>query len=218
MMERMDDGYDVVYGTRIKRQGETAFKKASARAFYRVLEKLVEIKIPTDAGDFRLISRRAVDILNNMPEHHRFIRGMVSWIGLRQAALPYERAARFAGETKYPFSKMVGLAIVAITGFSVRPLRIAAHLGFYFSLATFVLMGYIIINYFSGHNITGWTSLALIILAASSVQLIVIGVMGEYMGQIYIESKRRPLFLIQDIISSGEPVKDINQQSTAGIK
>jgi dolichol-phosphate mannosyltransferase len=218
MMERMDDGYDVVYGTRIKRQGETAFKKASARAFYRVLERLVEIKIPTDAGDFRLMSRRAVDILNNMPEHHRFIRGMVSWIGLRQAALPYERAARFAGETKYPFSKMVGLAIVAITGFSVRPLRIAAHLGFYFSLATFVLMGYIIINYFSGHNITGWTSLALIILAASSVQLIVIGVMGEYMGQIYIESKRRPLFLIQDIISSGEPVKDINQQSTAGIK
>ena len=128
MMERMDDGCDVVFGQRIKSEGETAFKKASAFAFYRLLNRMVDIDIPRDTGDFRLMSRRALDILNSMPEHHRFIRGMVSWIGMRQEALPYERAARFAGETKYPLSKMIRFAIDAITGFSVRPLRLILDL------------------------------------------------------------------------------------------
>jgi len=204
MMARMDNGCDVVFGQRIKRDGETAFKKASAYAFYRLLDRMVDIDIPTDTGDFRLMSRRAVDILNSMPEHHRFIRGMVSWIGLRQEALPYERAARFAGETKYPLSKMIRFAIDAITGFSVRPLRLASDFGIYFGIAALLLLGYVFFHYFTGRSIEGWTSLAVIILALGSVQLFVAGVMGEYLGRLYMESKGRPLFIIQEIVSSPE--------------
>lgn len=204
MMLRMDEGYDVVFGQRVKREGETPFKKASAYIFYRLLDRLVDIEIPTDTGDFRLMSRRTVDILNNMPEHHRFIRGMVSWIGLRQAALPYERAPRFAGETKYPLSKMIRFAIDAITGFSVRPLRIASYIGILSGFSTFLLLLYVLIHYFTGYSVEGWTSLAVIVLLLGSAQLMVAGVIGEYLGRLYVESKGRPLFIIQDIISSPE--------------
>lgn len=204
MMARMDDGCDVVFGQRIKREGETLFKKASAFTFYRFLDRMVDIDIPPDTGDFRLMSRRAVDILNKMPEHHRFIRGMVSWIGLRQEALPYERAARFAGETKYPLSKMIRFAIDAITGFSVRPLRIASYVGIFFSIATLLLLVYVLIHYFTGYSVQGWTSLAVIVLLLGSAQLLVAGVMGEYLGRLYIESKGRPLFIIQEIVASPE--------------
>ena len=207
MIERMDDGCDVVYGQRIKREGETTFKKASAFAFYRLLNRMVDINIPQDTGDFRLMSRRAVDILNSMPEHHRFIRGMVSWIGMRQEPLPYERAARFAGETKYPLSKMIRFAIDAITGFSVRPLRIASDLGICFGIATLLLIAYVLVQYFLGKTVEGWTSLAVIILALGSVQLFVAGVMGEYLGRLYIESKGRPLFVIQEVVCSNELVQ-----------
>lgn len=213
MMARMDDGCDVVFGQRIKREGETAFKKASAFAFYRLLNRMVDIDIPRDTGDFRLMSRRAVDILNSMPEHHRFIRGMVSWIGMRQEALPYERAARFAGETKYPLSKMIRFAIDAITGFSVRPLRLASYLGFCFGIATLLLLSYVLVAYFLGLTVEGWTSLAVIILALGSVQLFVVGVMGEYLGRLYIESKRRPLFVIQEVICSTELTQEISTAS-----
>ena len=142
MMARMDAGCDVVYGQRTRREGETAFKKASAHLFYRILGRLADVEIPPDTGDFRLMSRRAVDQLNAMPEQHRFIRGMVSWMGLRQEALPYQRAARFAGETKYPLAKMLRFAVDAITGFSIRPLRLATWLGLSFSIASMALMGY----------------------------------------------------------------------------
>jgi dolichol-phosphate mannosyltransferase len=204
MMARMDDGCDVVFGQRIKREGETFFKKASAYAFYRLLDRMVDIDIPADTGDFRLMSRRAVDVLNSMPEQHRFIRGMVSWIGLRQEALPYDRAARFAGETKYPLSKMIRFAIDAITGFSVRPLHMASYFGIGFGIATMVLLAYVVVNFFTGKSVEGWTSLAVIVLAVGSVQLFVAGVMGEYLGRLYVESKRRPLFIIQEVVSSPE--------------
>ena len=204
MMERMDRGFDVVYGQRIKREGENIFKKSSAFAFYRLLNSLAEINIPQDTGDFRLMSRRAVDILNSMPEHHRFIRGMVSWIGMRQDALLYERAARFAGKTKYPLNKMIRFALDAITGFSIRPLRMASYLGFCFGIVTMLLMIYVFIQYFRGYNIEGWTSLAIIILSLGTVQLFVAGIMGEYLGRLYIQSKGRPIFLIQEIVCSGE--------------
>lgn len=204
MMMRMDQGCDVVFGQRIKREGETMFKKVSAYAFYRLLDRMVDIDIPTDTGDFRLMSRRSVDLLNSMPEHHRFIRGMVSWIGLRQEALPYERAPRFAGETKYPLSKMIRFAIDAITGFSVRPLRLASYFGICFGIATLLMLSYVVIHYFLGRSVEGWTSLAVIILALGSVQLFVAGVMGEYLGRLYIESKQRPLFIIQEVLSSPE--------------
>jgi polyisoprenyl-phosphate glycosyltransferase len=213
MMERMDGGCDVVFGQRIKREGETAFKKASAFAFYRLLNRMVDIDIPGDTGDFRLMNRRAVDILNSMPEHHRFIRGMVSWIGMRQEALPYERAARFAGETKYPLSKMIRFAIDAITGFSVRPLRLASYLGFCFGIVTLLLLIYVLVAYFLGHTVGGWTSLAVIILALGSVQLFVVGVMGEYLGRLYIESKRRPLFIIQEVVCSIELTQETSTAS-----
>jgi dolichol-phosphate mannosyltransferase len=218
MMARMDAGCDVVYGQRIKRAGETAFKKTTAHIFYRVLERFADIKIPNDAGDFRLMSRRAVDVLNSMPEHHRFIRGMVSWIGLRQEPLAYERAQRFTGETKYPLSKMIRFAIDAITGFSMRPLRIASYLGFSFSLATVALMAYILINYFIGYTVSGWTSLALIILAVSSVQFVLMGVMGEYLGRLYIEAKRRPLFIVQDVVASPELTTTLHPEQAASAK
>lgn len=208
MMERMDNGCDVVFGQRIKREGETVFKKASAFAFYRLLHRMVDIDIPRDTGDFRLMSRRAVDILNSMPEQHRFIRGMVSWIGMRQEGLSYERAARFAGETKYPLSKMIRFAIDAITGFSVRPLRMASYLGICFGVATVLLLAYVLAHYFLGHSVEGWTSLAVIILALGSVQLFVAGVMGEYLGRLYIESKHRPLFVIQEVVCSNELVRE----------
>jgi len=215
MMERMDAGCDVVFGQRIKREGETAFKKFSAYAFYRLLNRMVDIDIPRDTGDFRLMSRRAVDILNGMPEHHRFIRGMVSWIGMRQEALPYERAARFAGETKYPLSKMIRFAIDAITGFSTRPLRMASYFGILFGFTTLLLLVYTIAEYILGRTIEGWTSLAVIILAMGSMQLFVAGVMGEYLGRLYMESKRRPLFVIQEVVCS----TDLTEESlTAGPK
>lgn len=207
MMARMDDGYDVVFGQRLKREGETLFKRSTAYAFYRLLDRMVDIDIPRDTGDFRLMSRRAVDVLNSMPEHHRFIRGMVSWIGLRQVALPYNRAARFAGETKYPLAKMIRFAIDAITGFSVKPLRMASYFGMSFGLVTLLLMGYVFLLYFTGRTIDGWTSLAVIILALGSVQLLVAGVMGEYLGRVYVESKRRPLYVVQEVVTVPQSVK-----------
>ena len=204
MMARMDDGCDVVYGQRTRREGETAFKKASAHLFYRLLGRLADVDIPPDTGDFRLMSRRAVDQLNAMPEQHRFIRGMVSWMGLRQEPLRYERAARFAGETKYPLGKMIRFAVDAITGFSIRPLRLATWLGLFFSLASMVLMTYVLTAYFFGQTINGWTSLTLIILMVSAVQFILMGVLGEYVGRLYVEAKKRPLFIVQEVLASPE--------------
>jgi dolichol-phosphate mannosyltransferase len=204
MMARMDDGCDVVYGQRTRRAGETAFKKASAHLFYRLLGRLADVDIPPDTGDFRLMSRRAVDQLNAMPEQHRFIRGMVSWMGLRQEPLPYERAARFAGETKYPLGKMIRFAVDAITGFSIRPLRLATWLGLFFSLASMALMTYVLTAYFFGQTINGWTSLTLIILMVSAVQFILMGVLGEYVGRLYVEAKKRPLFIVQEVLASPE--------------
>jgi len=214
MMERMDGGCDVVFGQRIKREGETVFKKASAFAFYRILNKMVDIDIPRDTGDFRLMSRRSVDILNSMPEHHRFIRGMVSWIGMRQESVPYNRAARFAGDTKYPLSKMIRFAIDAVTGFSIRPLRMASYLGICFGITTLLFLVYVLIQYFLGHTVEGWASLAVIILALGSVQLFVAGIMGEYLGRLYVESKHRPLFIIQEIACSDDISREYSALSS----
>jgi dolichol-phosphate mannosyltransferase len=140
MMSRMDEGYDVVYGRRRSRKGETAFKQASARTFYRLMSRLVEFDIPLDTGDFRLMSRRVTDLLNEMPERHRFIRGMISWVGYPQIGLEYDRDARFAGETKYPLRKMVRFAADAITSFSIIPLRIASWLGICVGVLSLILI------------------------------------------------------------------------------
>lgn len=199
MMALMDAGHDVVYGQRRSRAGETAFKTTAAALFYRLLRRLTEIDIPADVGDFRLMSRRAVDILNAMPEQYRFIRGLVAWIGLRQAPLLYDRDARYAGTTSYPLRKMLLFAVDAITGFSVVPLRLVSWVGMTASAASVVLFIFTIIQWARGDTVVGWTSIAALILIIGGVQLLFLGVLGEYVGRIYIEGKRRPLFIVSDI-------------------
>ncbi|MBU6267154.1 MAG: glycosyltransferase family 2 protein [Sphingomonadales bacterium] len=199
MLAKMAEGYDVVYGQRTSRAGETLFKRASASLFYRLLQKLVDVRVPSDTGDFRLMSRRIVDHLNAMPERYRFVRGMVSWIGFNQAAFPYERDRRFAGETKYPLRKMVRFAVDAVTSFSTLPLRLAAHIGLVAGLVGAATLGWVLVAWMTGHVVTGWTSLAGIVLLLGSVQLLMLGVFGEYLGRLYMESKQRPLYLIAEI-------------------
>jgi len=200
LMAKMDEGYDVVYGQRTERLGDPPFKRFTATLFYRILQQLVDIQIPRDAGDFRLMSRRALEVLCAMPEHHRFIRGMVSWIGLPQAPLCYRRDPRFAGETKYSMAKMMRFALDAITGFSIKPLRAASYLGLLTAGFGLLLLVYVLISWASGTVVQGWTSLMVIVLLLGSAQLLMIGVMGEYLGRLYIEAKRRPLFVVDQIV------------------
>ena len=184
---------------RKSRAGETAFKRATAHGFYRLLSRATEVDIPVDAGDFRLISRRALDALLAMPEQARFIRGMVAWIGFRQVPFAYDRAERFAGETKYPLSKMLRFAFDALTGFSSAPLKLASHVGMWLALGSILLIIYIAYAWLSGHSIQGWTSLMLVVVVLGAVQMFVLALMGEYIGRLYNEAKRRPLYIVQEI-------------------
>ncbi len=204
MMALMDDGADVVYGKRISRAGETLFKTASAALFYRFLNRLSEVPIPEDTGDFRLMSRRALDVLNAMPEQHRFIRGMVSWIGYRQVALEYHRDKRFAGETKYPLRKMLRLTVDALTSFSILPLRLASWLGLITAMLSVPLLIYVLISWIVGGTVQGWVSLTGIVVLFGGIQLIVVGIIGEYVGRMYMQSKNRPLFLVDSFDRQGE--------------
>jgi dolichol-phosphate mannosyltransferase len=190
---------DVVYAVRRQRAGETAFKLATAKLFYRALSRLAEIEIPRDTGDFRLMSRRALDALLSLPEQARFIRGMVAWVGFRQVPIVYDRAERHAGETKYPFGKMLRFALDAVTGFSTAPLRMASHIGLWLVAASVVLLAYIAIGFFTGTAIQGWTSLMLVVVVLGAVQMFVLGMIGEYLGRLYMESKRRPLYIVSDV-------------------
>ena len=196
-MERQ--GADVVYGLRRARAGETAFKRSTAKLFYRGLSQLAEIDIPRDTGDFRLMSRRALDALLSLPEQARFIRGMVAWVGFRQVPLVYDRAERHAGKTKYSLNKMVRFALDAVTGFSTAPLRFASHFGLWLVLGSFLLLGYIAWGWLSGNVAAGWTSLMLVVVALGAVQMFVLGMIGEYLGRLYIEAKRRPLYIVSEI-------------------
>ncbi|MEO7276998.1 MAG: glycosyltransferase family 2 protein [Sphingomicrobium sp.] len=205
MLEAMEQqGADVVYGVRRSRRGETAFKRATAHGFYRLLSRATEVDIPVDAGDFRLMSRRALDALLAMPEQARFIRGMVAWIGFKQVAFPYDRQERFAGETKYPFRKMVRFALDALTGFSSAPLKLASYAGLWLAAGSVLLIFYISYAWLSGRSIPGWTSLMLIVVVLGAVQMFVLALMGEYIGRLYNESKRRPLYIVQEV-AGGEP-------------
>ncbi|QNP44145.1 glycosyltransferase family 2 protein [Sphingomonas daechungensis] len=200
MLETMhDQDADVVYGVRRSRAGETAFKRATAHGFYRLLSRATEIEIPVDTGDFRLMSRRALEALLAMPEQSRFIRGMVAWIGFRQVPLPYDRDQRFAGHTKYPLGKMVRFAFDALTGFSSAPLKLASHAGLALSLGSLLMIGYIAYAWISGQNIQGWTSLMLVVVVLGAVQMFVLALMGEYIGRLYNEVKGRPLYIVQEI-------------------
>jgi dolichol-phosphate mannosyltransferase len=204
-MERQ--GADVVYAVRRARAGETAFKLATAKLFYRALSRLAEIEIPRDTGDFRLMSRRALDALLSLPEQARFIRGMVAWVGFRQVPILYDRAERHAGSTKYPFSKMLRFALDAVTGFSTAPLRMASHIGLWLVAASVLLLAYIAFGFLTGSAIQGWTSLMLVVVVLGAVQMFVLGMIGEYLGRLYMESKRRPLYIVSDIAgrAAGRP-------------
>ncbi len=200
MIALMDQGADVVYGQRRVREGESLFKRATAAAFYRVIGRLTDVEIPPDAGDFRLMTRRVLDLLLAMPERHRFIRGMVAWIGGKQVPLQYDRKARVAGETKYPLTKMVRFAIDAITAFSVVPLMASMTIGWIMAAVGFAFFVYSIIGFVLGYNLPGWTSLMAAIGLLGGMQFLMLGIIGAYLGRLYDQNKGRPLFMIRDII------------------
>jgi dolichol-phosphate mannosyltransferase len=197
------EGFDVVYAVRRTRKGESPFKLFTARLFYRIIKRLTKVSIPVDTGDFRLMSRRVVEALRRSPERHRFLRGMVSWVGYNQIGIKYDRDERHSGSTKYPLPKMLRFAIDGITSFSDVPLRFASYLGFISSLVAFVYALIVIAYKLFGQNAPGytrgWASTIVAVLFLGGVQLISLGILGEYIGRIYDEVKGRPLYLIGDI-------------------
>lgn len=199
MIEKWKEGYEVVYGRRLKRKGETLFKKLTAKAFYRLLRSMTNVDIPLDTGDFRLIDRKVCDVLRGLKEKNRFVRGLISWIGFRQTSVEYVREERFAGETKYPLKKMISFALDGITSFSYKPLKIATYLGFLLSLSSFVYL--LIVLYqglFTDTTQPGWATIVVLNLLFNGIILILLGVIGEYIGRIYDESKDRPLYIVRE--------------------
>jgi polyisoprenyl-phosphate glycosyltransferase len=205
---------DVVYGLRTSRDGESFAKKFTAGLFYRILDALTDINIPLDTGDFRLMSRRALDVLMAMPEQARFVRGMVAWIGYRQVPFPYARAQRLAGVTHYPFTKMLSLAFDAITGFSTAPLRFATHAGLWLIGLLALVAAYILFQFLNGRTVEGWTSLSLLVIGLGAAQMFVLGVIGEYLGRVYVEAKRRPLYIVADVVGSSRPAARLGVSPT----
>jgi dolichol-phosphate mannosyltransferase len=205
MMKLMDDGADNVYGKRVRRKGVPIWKRAAYKAYYRLLTFLAGCEIPEDTGDFRLISRRIVNAVNAMPEQHRFLRGMISWSGYQQVAFPYERDARFAGDSGYTLAKLFHFAIDGITSFSIKPLRMATLLGLLTGTLSLLFAGYVAVaTLIHGQPVAGWSSLMVAILFVGSLQLFVLGIIGEYLGRLFLESKGRPLFLIDQDTSAVE--------------
>jgi len=193
------EGYDVVYAVRQSREGETWFKTWSARLFYRLLHRMTDIDIPLDTGDFRLMSRQVARTLSSIREHHRFLRGMVSWVGFRQTGIPYVRAERYAGESKYPLRKMLKFSMDGMTSFSFKPLQIATQLGMI--VAMFGFMGIILVvveKVFLHTTAIGWASLMVVILFLGGIQLLMLGIVGEYMGRIYDEVRDRPMYIVRE--------------------
>ncbi len=205
-MAKWREGYDVVYAIRRKRKGESPFKLLTASLFYRTIKRLTKVSIPVDTGDFRLMSRRVVAALKRSPERHRFLRGMVSWVGFKQTGIEYDRDERVAGVTKYPLPKMIRFAIDGITSFSDVPLRFASYLGFFAAvpaiLYALIVIAFKIVRINPPGYTRGWASTIVAVLFLGGVQLISLGILGEYIGRIYDEVKGRPLYLISDIDKS----------------
>ncbi|MFN2490970.1 MAG: glycosyltransferase family 2 protein [Actinomycetota bacterium] len=200
MAARWRAGYEVVYAIREQRLGETAFKRTATHFFYRALQRITDLEIPVDVGDFRLVDRRALEAFKRLPESNRYVRGMFSWIGFRQTGVPYSRPGRFAGRTKYSFIKLLKLALDGIVGFSNAPLRIALKLGFLLSgLAFFAGVAAVVAKLTESYIVPGWASLVVATTFLGGVQLIILGVMGEYVARIYDEVKRRPLYLVSGL-------------------
>ncbi len=198
MLQLWEEGNEVIYGKRKVRKGESAFKLFTAKMFYKTLNALSDVEIPRDTGDFRLVDRKVVDTINQMPEHNKFLRGLFSWIGYKQTPFEYERQERAAGKTKYPLNKMLKLATDGIVGFSTKPLRLFGTLGLLSVLVSFALLIYAMISYIWKLNdlSAGWTSIMVAITFFAGVQLLSIWIMAEYIGRIYDESKKRPEYII----------------------
>lgn len=193
-----DEGVDVVYGQRTERRGETWLKKWTASNFYRLMQRLGQVRIPQDTGDFRLLSRRAIDALNELPEQHRFMKGLFAWVGFDQRAVPYERDPRYAGQSKWNYWRLWNFALEGITSFTVVPLQVASYLGILIALAAFLYGGFVIVKtLLFGNPVAGYPSLMTVVLFLGGLQLLFIGVVGEYLGRIFNETKRRPLYFIK---------------------
>ncbi|MHC1681729.1 MAG: glycosyltransferase family 2 protein [Clostridiaceae bacterium] len=210
MIEKWKEGYEVVYGKRLKRKGETLFKKLTAKLYYRLLRKLSTVDIPVDTGDFRLIDRKVCDILRSMPEKNRYVRGLVSWVGFKQIAVEYERDERFAGETKYPLKKMIKLSADGITSFSHKPLKLSIYFGASMALLSFISIFIVIFEkIFINRSVSGWASIITISLFFNGITLMMLGIIGEYIGRIYDEVKGRPQYVIANKIGFNEKDKKL---------
>ncbi len=199
LINKWKEGYEVVFAVRAEREGETWFKMFTASLFYRIIFKITDVDIPMDTGDFRLLDRKVVDVMGTMRERHRFLRGMGAWVGFRQIGVPYRRAARYAGETHYPFRKMFKLALNAITSFSYFPLQLATYVGFISAGISIVTIPIVIIMRLAGDQaFLGQASTLIAVLFLGGVQLISLGILGEYIGRIYDEVKGRPLYIVSE--------------------
>lgn len=202
MIQRWRDGFKVVYGVRISRAGETRFKLLTSKIYYGLMDRISEVPLPRQAGDFRLLDRKVVDVLDQMPERNRYVRGMVAWVGFPQCAVEYERDPRFAGTTNYTLGRMVRLALDGLTSFSDRPLRLATQLGVVVMALSFAVAAWTIVAsiFGLGSSSRGWSSLMAVVLLLGGVQLLCIGVLGEYLGRVYRETKARPLYVVNEVI------------------
>lgn len=205
MVAKWRDGYEVVYGVRAHREGEGRLKLLTASVFYRLLKSITKVEIPVDVGDFRLVGRRAADQLRQMREKDRFVRGLVSWVGFKQTGVVYNRDPRFAGETKYPYSKMIKFALDGITSFSTVPLKLATWLGYAASALAFLYLLSVFVQKLLGYTVQGWATIMVALLFLGGVQLIALGIIGEYLGRLFNESKPRPMYVVEELIGASEP-------------
>lgn len=209
LVKHWSEGYHMVYAQRVAREGETWFRKATAHAFYRVIQRTSRVTIPADTGDFRLLSRRAVNSLKQLHEQHRFLKGLFAWIGYPQKAVPYRRDPRFAGASKWNYWRLWNLALEGITSFTIAPLTIATYLGTLIALVAFLYAGFIVYDtLISGNPVAGYPSLIVVVLFLGGVQLITLGIIGEYLGRVFDETKSRPLYIVQDYHPSQTKVRE----------
>jgi dolichol-phosphate mannosyltransferase len=213
MLDKWREGFEVVYGVRAERAGEGRLKLLTAKVFYRLLKAITRVEIPVDVGDFRLIGRRAANQLRSLREKDRFVRGLVSWIGFRQTGVVYDRDKRFAGETKYPYRKMLKFALDGITSFSTLPLKLATWLGYASSALAFLYLASVFVQKLLGNTVQGWATIMVALLFLGGVQLIALGIIGEYLGRLFNESKPRPMYVVEELVGLDSAV--VSEQMAA---
>lgn len=216
LVARWQEGFDVVYARRRSREGETWLKRFTAKAFYRVMSRMSSVSIPRDTGDFRLLDRRVVEALSRMPERNRFMKGLFAWVGFRQTSILYDRTPRYRGKTKWNYWRLWNFAVDGITSFSLAPLKIWSYLGVFLSLLAFIYATYLVLRtLIYGIDVPGYASLMVVMLFLGGMQLITLGIIGEYLGRVYEEVKGRPLYLVQDNVGFDE--KSVQTNRVLGI-